>query len=142
MAKQTGLGMKVEVDDSGGVVRDISNDIRNIQFSTPRGVIDVTGLDKSGMERLLAIADGKVTMAGVFNATANKSHDVFKTIPSTSVVRTVKLSIPPLTTGSPLLSMEMVLEDYSLTRGDNGEMNWTVPASLADGTVPTWTTQP
>src|SRR5215470_6955000 len=93
MAKQTGLGWTTaSVDDSGGVVRAIINDFTNLQFATPRGVQDVTGIDKSAIERLLLLADFSVTFNGVFNVAANQSHDVFKTVPSTSVNRVVSIT--------------------------------------------------
>ena len=47
MAKESGIGMSIAVDDSGGSARTISNDITNFDFSTPRNVQVVTGLDKS-----------------------------------------------------------------------------------------------
>ena len=53
MAKTTGLGSSVSVADAGGTARTISNDSTNYNFSTPRGVQDVTGVDKSANERLL-----------------------------------------------------------------------------------------
>lgn len=133
MAKESGLGMTVSVDDSGGSLRDLSNDITNIDFATPRGVQDVTGLDKSGIERLLLLADGTGTITGVFNDASNKSHDVFKTVSSTSVDRTVTIAVSGQT-----LSMECVLSDYSIARAATGELTYSVPFALADGTVPTW----
>lgn len=135
MSKESGLGMSVSVDDASGSAQDISNDITSIDFSTPRGVQDITGLDKSAVERLLVIADGQVALNGAFNDAADMSHDVFKTVPSTSVTRTVTIGI-----SGQQLEMEMVLNDYALSRAQNGEFTWTVPALLADGTVPTWTT--
>lgn len=136
MAKESGIGMTVTVDDAAGPTgRDISNDITSIRFSTPRGMQEVTGLDKAAIERILLRADGQVEMRGVFNDASNKSHDVFKTIPSTSVTRTVAILV-----SGQQLSMEMVLHDYQLEMGDDGSLVWTVPASLADGTAPTWTT--
>ena len=133
MAKESGLGLTVTVDDHLGAPKDISNDISSIDFSTPRGVTDITGLDKSGAERLLLIADGQVTINGWFNDASGLSHDVFKTVPSTSVTRTVTIAISGQT-----LAMEMLLLDYAVSRASNGELTWTVPAQLADGTVPTW----
>ena len=125
--------MTVSVDDSGGTLRDLSNDITNIDFATPRGVQDVTGLDKSGIERLLLLADGTGTITGQFNDAANMSHDVFKTVSSTSVERTVTIAVSGQT-----LSMECVLTDYSFARAATGELTYSVPFALADGTVPTW----
>ena len=134
MAKQSGLGVTtLSVDDSAGSAQAIKNDITNFQFATPRGVQDVTGVDKSAMERILLLADFSITLNGVFNAAANQSHDVFKTVPSTSVNRTVTFTIAGKT-----LANETLFTDYPLTRAQSGELTWAVPGVLADGTVPTW----
>lgn len=134
MAKETGLGWSVlSVDDSAGTARDIRNDITNFQFATPRGVQDVTGVDKSAFERLLLLADFTVTVNGVFNDAANMSHSVLKTVPSTSVARTTTLTVSGQT-----LAGELLYTDYALTRSQAGELTFSSPAVLADGTVPTW----
>src|SRR5262249_49351406 len=58
MAKATGIGWTtLSVDDSSGTPVVIKNDVTNLQFATPRGVQDVTGVDKSAIERLLLLAD-------------------------------------------------------------------------------------
>lgn len=136
MAKESGLGWSVcSVDDASGTPRDIKNDITNVQFATPRGVQDVTGLDKSAYERILLLSDFSVTLNGVFNDAANMGHDVFKTVPSTSVARTTTLTV----SGQSLVN-ECLFTDYPLTRADSGELTYSVPGVLSDGTVPTWTT--
>lgn len=137
MAKVSGLTFTVNVDDSGGVARDISNDITSLDFSTPRGTQDVTGLDKSAVERLLLLADGNVSLKGVVNTAANKSHDVFKTVTSQAgtITRTVAIG---LSTGG-TLTMEMVFTDYSWSRGEDGSLTWSAPGVLANGTAPAWT---
>jgi len=133
MAKEGGLGFSVAVDDSAGTPRTISNDITNLTIATPRGVQDVTGVDKSAMERLVLLADMSFTPNGVFNDAANMSHAVFKTVPSTSVLRTTTLSISGQT-----LAGELLYTDYSFNRGQDGSFTWSAPGVLADGTVPTW----
>lgn len=133
MAKEPGFPFTTNVDDSAGTARDISNDVTNFSFGTPRGVQDVTGVNKSAMERLLLLADASITLNGVFNDAANMSHAVFKTVPSSSVNRTVGLAISGQT-----LSMEMLFTDYAMTRPQSGELTWSAPGVLADGTVPTW----
>ena len=134
MAKQTGLAWTtLSVDDSGGTPRDIRNDITSLDFATPRDVQEVTGIDKSAMERLLLLADFSVDLAGVFNSAVNLSHDVFKTVPSTSVNRTVSIGI-----GGKTLPNEALFTDYALTRSEKGELTWKAPGVLADGVVPTW----
>jgi hypothetical protein len=134
MAKSSGLGWTTaSVDDSSGTVQAIKNDFTNLQFATPRGVQDITGIDKSAYERLLLLADFSVTLSGVFNPASNMSHDVFKTVPSTSVARTVTLVVSAKT-----LANEVLFTDYPLTRADGGELTFSVPGVLADGAVPTW----
>jgi len=134
IAKETGLGWTtLSVDNSSGSANAIKNDITNFTFATPRGVQDVTGLDKSAYERLLLLADGTVNLNGVFNDAANMSHDTFKTVPSTSVNRTTTITVSGNT-----LAMEMLYTDYNLTRAASGELTWTASGVFADGTVPTW----
>lgn len=140
MAKTSGLGSVVKVDDSSPTAQTISNDITNYSFTSPRGTQDTTGVDKSAHEILLLLADFTVTLNGVFNTASNMSHDVFKTIPSTSVNRHVEIDPLGTTTGLPKLSNLCVLTDYQITRANTGELTWQVPGQLADGTVPSWTT--
>jgi hypothetical protein len=119
------------LDDSAGTPVAIKNDVTDLQFATPRGVQDVTGIDKSAYERLLLLADFSVTLKGVFNATG--SHTALKTVPSTSVNRTLTLVVAAQT-----LANEVIVSDYQLARSTSGELTWTAPASLADGTTPSW----
>ena len=133
MAKESGLGMYVIIDDSGGSARTISNDITTIDISTPREEADITGLDKSAHERLLLLADFSVSISGVFNDASNMSHDVFKTVTSTSVARTTTTAISGQT-----LPGELFYTDYGVARGGDGSLVWSAPGALAGGVVPTW----
>lgn len=135
MAKITGLTTQVSVDDSGSVARDISNDIRSVSFRTTRGMQDVTGLDKSAMERLLVLADGHVEIKGVFNAAANKSHDVFKTVVSSIVARVVAIVLPG---AAATLTMTCIFSDYAIDRNERGELTFTATGDLSSGTAPVW----
>lgn len=134
MAKVSGLPTGVAVDDAAGVARTISNDILSINVATPRGVQDVTGLDKSAMERLLLLADFTGTMNGVFNTAANMSHDVLKTVTSSGAQRTITITYPGAT-----LAAEVVISDYQVTRAQDGSLTWSAPFALANGTAPAWT---
>jgi hypothetical protein len=137
MAKQTGLGDYLAVDDSGGSARDISNDIGDYGINISQELIETTGLDKSARERITGMSDGDVTLNGFFNAASNKSHDVFKTRTGT---RTFDLRIGGNTSSNPKLTMEMLVANYNITRGSGGELNWTATLNLQSGTVPAWST--
>jgi len=134
MAKESGVGWTTfSVDDSGGSARAIINDITDISFSTPRNVAEVTGLDKSAMERLLLLADFSCDANGVFNDASNLSHAVFSTASSSSVARTLTMTVSGQT-----LPNEVLITDYPLTRGADGALTFAVPMVLTGGTVPTW----
>lgn len=136
MAKGTGLAWTtLSVDDSSGNVEAIKNDIQSFQFAMPRGVLDVTGVDKSAIERLLLLADFSVSLVttAINFASSPSFWDVFRTVPSTSVARTTTLAF-----ASKTLAPEVLYTDFSVTRGQDGSLGATVPGVLADGTVPSW----
>ena len=94
MALEPGFPMTIAVDDSGGTPRTISDGVNSLQFATPRGVQDVTGVSKSAIVRVLLLADFNVTFAlAAFDDAANSTHDVFKTVSSSSVARTTTLTL-------------------------------------------------
>jgi hypothetical protein len=142
MAKVTGLAQTtLSVGDASNALQAIINDITSWQMATPRGVQDVTGLDKSAIERLLLLADYSLTLNMVFNPASNAQHDVFKTVPSTSVNRAVAL-----TTNGKSLNMgtagagtgAVLFTDYQLARSQAGELTAVAPGVLGNGSVPTW----
>jgi hypothetical protein len=132
MSKQAGFPFQIEVDNSAGASRDISNDVTNFNFATPRGVQDTTGVDKSAMERLLLLADFSITLNGVFNPAAEASHEVFSDLDN---ARTTTLTI-----SGQVLETESLYTDYALTRNQDGSLTWSAPGVLEDGTVPDWGT--
>ena len=131
MAKENGLGMTVAVDvAAGGAAKDIENDLTNISFDIPRAMWDVTGLDSSGPERLHLLADFTVSLNGIFNDAADKSHDVFKSIAG---IRTVTIVHSGQT-----LAAEALATGYNLTRAVGGELTWSTEMQNADGAVVAW----
>jgi hypothetical protein len=67
MAKQSGLGSSFFVG-----VYDISGDVGAITSAeTMRGELDVTGIDKSAMERITTLRDGTLSFASFWNTTAS-----------------------------------------------------------------------
>ena|ERR1039458_7392596 len=136
MAKTSGLGEVITVQDASSAAQTITNDITNWTLSTPRAVQDVTGVDKSANERILLLADISFTLNGVFNYASNMSHVVFATVPSTSVARVVTLQ--PTSSAEPNMTFTCIFTDYQMTRSATGELTWQVPGSGSNGSVPTW----
>ncbi len=141
MAKTSGLALTaLSVDDSAGTPRDIRTGITDFQISTPRAVQDVTGVNTSAIERLLLLADASVTLnGGGFQDDANTGvHTVFKTVPTTSVSRTMTMTVTG-GVGANTLTAELMFTDYALTRGADGAITTSMPGVLANGIAPTWT---
>lgn len=138
MAKETGLGWTAwSVDDSGGTLRDIRRATTALQIAMPRGVQDATGLDQSGFERLLLLADLSGTMSGVFDDATNNVHDVLKSVPTASAGREFLYTVSGQilgVTGLPTIHVT----DYQLSRAQSGEFTWSAPFVLANGVVPAW----
>jgi hypothetical protein len=135
--KLSGLGGAVTCTDASSSSQTITDDITNWTLSTPRATQDVTGVGKSANERILLLADVSITLNGTFDDGTDQAHEVFSTVSSTSVQRTVVLTP---TTDDPYLSANVLCTDYQLTRAATGELTFQVPMSLADGTVPLWQT--
>jgi len=125
VAKVSGLPTSVTI---GG--NDISNDIDSITLDTPYGVQDVTGIDKSAMERLLLRADAKGTINFTFNTAANKAHATLKTPGS----KTFVIAYPGATA-----TFTAVTTSYSLNLGADGSLKGSVPFELSSGTAVAWT---
>jgi hypothetical protein len=125
MAKVSGLTCTVTIASN-----DISNDITSFNLDTPYGVQDVTGVDKSAMERLLLRADATGTLTGVWNTAANKSHATLKTPGS----KTFVLAYPGATA-----TFTAVTTNYAPTLGADGSLIWSVNFALSSGTAVAWT---
>ena len=134
MAKVTGLGWTAfDIDDEAGSAQDLRDNTNTLEFSTPRAVIEDTGLGVSAMERLHGLADFSFTANGTADfASSDSIHSVAADL---SNVRTVAITV-----AAQILSNESLLTDYAYNRADDGSLRWTLPGVLANGVVPTWTT--
>lgn len=140
MAKESGLGVSVfSIDDSGGTARAVLNDVTQLNISTPSAMQDVTGLDKSAMERLHLLADGQIQFTYVFNDAATTGIFTvlkdYRTIFAGQVGRTILF-----THSAQILSMETLLSDFPFTRAADGSLTGQATGMLSNGTVPIWTT--
>jgi hypothetical protein len=138
LAKISGLGATVIIDDGSGSPQTITNDVTEFSMSTPVALQDITGVDKSAHERLPLLADASFSLKGVFNTASNMSHAVFKTVPAGGAARTSKIAPTASSGASPYLSCNLLYTGYDITRSAAGDLTWSAPGQLADGTVPSW----
>jgi hypothetical protein len=126
--------MTISIDDADGTARAIGNDLVSATFNTSRGVQDVTGLDKSAMERLLLLNDFNLSVTAVWNPAANPSmFGVFST-PADDDTRTVTIVV-----GGKTLTAECLMSGVSWSRPSDGSFGATATFELANGTAAAWT---
>jgi hypothetical protein len=125
MAKVSALTTTVTV-----ATKDISNDVLSLNVDTPYGVQDVTGLDKSALERIMLRADCTGTLNFAFNTSADRSHAVLKTPGSKAFV----IGFPGAT-----LTFTAVTTNYAISLGADGSLTGSVNWALASGTAAAWT---
>ena len=133
MAKESGLGWTtLAVDNSSGTPNDIKNDVMSLDWSVSNAVKEITGIDKSAIERLILLADFTITLNGCFNDAASLSWATLKDLP-TGVSRTVTLVVSGDT-----LTNECFGTNFDFSRADTGELTWKSTLVLQSGTVPVW----
>ena len=135
--KITGLSGTISVTDASQTTRTSGPTSQTSRLQCRAGLQDVTGMNKFAHEQLLLLTDFTLTLNGVFDPGANLSHSVFSTVSGTSVTRSVSVS-PTAVTTTPIITVNVLITDYQITRANTAELTWQVPAQLADGAVPTW----
>lgn len=117
MAKQSGLGDNFYV---GGY--NFSGDIASLQgINLSRATIEVTGIDKSALERIHGIKDGGFEFTSYFNPSAAQAFPVLKTLPTTDVQCSY---FRGTTIGGTAASCVAKQINYDGTRTDAGELTF------------------
>lgn len=119
MAKQSGLGDNLYV---GGY--DLSGDINSFgRIGGGPAALEVTAIDKSGMERLGGLRDGGINFTTYFDPASNMSHDRLGNLPTTDVqlhyCRSTLLGAP----GAAIIAKQI---NYNGNRATNGAFTFQV----------------
>jgi hypothetical protein len=116
MAKQSGLGSSFFVG-----VYDISGDVGAITSAeTTRGELDVTGIDKSAMERITTLRDGTLSFASFWNTTASTGNvAVLQAAPRTDLLCSAFIGS---TLGYPAASILGKQINFPVTRAQDGSL--------------------
>jgi hypothetical protein len=119
MTKQSGLGAAFYID---GV--DLSGDIGSLsRINTARGVLPVTGINKSAFERLHAHRDGGMEFMSYFNDAAGAAHPTLKTRPTTDRIVTY---LHRTTLGTPAAACIGKQVNYDPSRGEDGSLTYAI----------------
>jgi hypothetical protein len=115
MAKQGGMGDNLYVDGF-----DFSGDIGSLsRIGGGPALLDVTGIDKSGMERLGGIRDGAIEFSSFFNDSVGMGHKVLRLLPTAD---TNVMYMRGTAIGSPAAFLVGKQVNYDPTRGADGSL--------------------
>lgn len=133
MVKQSGLGDQFVY---GGYL--LSGDIQSLSnIHGGPAPWEVTGIDKSAMERIGLLRDGGFEATAFFNDATNQAHSRFKTLPTTDVLATY---LRGSTLGGSSANCVAKQIGYDGNRAASGELTLTVETQ-ANGFGIEWTTQ-
>ncbi|MFG3510249.1 hypothetical protein ACGF5F_32655 [Streptomyces sp. NPDC047821] len=121
MAKQSGLGDNLYIAGY-----DLSGDINALgNIGGGPATLETTGIDKSAMERIGGVRDGRLQMASFFNPGTDRSHLRLSTLPTSDVIAGY---FRGTTLGGPSANIVAKQIGYDGTRGDDGSFTFSVEA--------------
>ncbi len=121
MAKQNGLGDNFYVGSY-----DLSGDVSALgTVGGSVGVLDKTGINKFGYERIGGLRTGSIEFTTHFNDAAGQEHVALSALPTTDVIMTY---FRGTTLGNPAASMVAKQINYDASRGDDGDLTFAVSA--------------
>src|SRR6187397_2748365 len=119
MAKSSGLG-----DQFYYAARNLSGDVNSLgNISTPRGVLEDTGISSLGYERLLSHKDGLLEFTTFFNDAALQEHSILSQLPTNDRIASY---FRGTTLGNAAASMTAKQINYDWNRGADGSLMGTV----------------
>lgn len=121
MGKQGGLGDNLYVAGY-----DLSGDIGSINnVGGGPAALDMTGIDKSAMERVGGLRDGRLQFTSFFNKGTDRAHPRLSALPTADVAAAY---FRGTTLGGASANIIAKQLNYDGTRGDSGEFTFSVDA--------------
>ena len=119
MVKKSGIGQRLYVHGF-----DISGDVGQIDgIGSPIALLDVTSIDKSGVERIMGRRDARIAFSAFFNKAADREHLALKGLPTTDVLAVVLFGT---TLGDEMAAISAKQINYDATRGGDGAFGFGV----------------
>jgi hypothetical protein len=129
MSKYTGLltSMTFAGDD-------ISNDITSFTIGSPTNMIDVSGLDVEGFERLAGRKDTNIALSGVVSSDTDGFHANFSPASSAQVNGTLVITFA----AGPVYTVSVIANGYEVAVDNSLGLTGRVTLTMFDGTPGVW----
>lgn len=120
MSKQGGLGHKLLIAGY-----DLSGDTNSYEVTGGAELLEVTGIDKSGKERIGGLRDGSIKWTSFFNPVAGQAHPVLSALPTNDIQANL---LAGTTLGAPAASLIGKQTNYPPKRASNGQLTIDIEA--------------
>lgn len=131
MAKSSGIGDNLYIAGY-----DLSGDIGSISSIADRQtLLEVTGIDKGAVERIIGLGDGEMSFNAWFNDAAGSAHPVLSAMGSGDKVATY---FRGTTVGNAMAGIVGKQVDYAPTRNADGSLDVAVSVMGSDGDGLRW----
>jgi hypothetical protein len=144
MAKLAGRFIKVYIDDSGGVAREVSGDVNSVDIPWELGELDVTGFNEGSVNSIPGMPSFNLEISGTFNPTATTGlFTVLKDIVGDYATHTVTVQVgqnASPTTGDPEFEGEFWCSKMNITTTPSGKVEISGSFRVWGATAPAWGT--
>lgn len=122
------------MQNSAAVAKDVANDVGDFTLPITFATQEVTGIDKSAMERLALLVDSKPAFKGFHNNAADRLHPVISTGQTTA--RQIVLTLPG--GAGATYTATVLFSNYTITRAQTAALTNSITGELSNGTAPAW----
>jgi len=131
MAKKSGLGQQIFVNGY-----DLSGDVATIDNAgSPRNLLEITAVNASGIERLVGLSDGNLSVSSWFNDATEQEHAAFSGLVTTDRILTWAFGATRGDVAACLVAKQL---NYDGARGSDGSLSFTIDTQAASGVPLEW----
>ena len=131
MAKKSGLGQQIFVNGY-----DLSGDVATIDNAgSPRNLLEITAVNASGIERLVGLSDGNLSVSSWFNDATEQEHAAFSGLVTTDRILTWAFGATRGDVAACLVAKQL---NYDGSRGSDGSLSFTIDTQAASGEPLEW----
>jgi len=139
-SKVPGFKLWVGLEDSGGTVRDISNDVKTVSAPSNSKFPDVSGGGDTHMSYVIGQLDETVTLEGPFDTAANKAHAVLAGLLGGTTGRKFYFGPAGSASGFPLKFGTVQVASYDVKQDVSDAARWTAQLIATEQTGISWGT--
>lgn len=140
MAKYHGRLSEFRLADSGGVLRDLSNDLNSIESPATGDTVEVSGFTDTTKKYVVGLQDSQMRLQGNLNDASNQAHDVLSGVVGGTAGLAMHYWPRGSATGAPEFRGSVLVSEYSVQSGIGAAVTFSANLVPFDTNPPSWQT--